>query len=103
MDKSERAKQFMPFAALKGYEQALREKEKIVVPKKELSEDKREELDCTLKMVKEGDVITVVYYSEDEGEYIQVTGVLTKINLEGRCLKIVNTEISLDLICDLQK
>ena len=39
-----RAKQFMPFAALKGYEAALRAKEKIVVPKMELSEEKKEEL-----------------------------------------------------------
>lgn len=28
MDRAERAKQFMPFAALKGYEEALREREK---------------------------------------------------------------------------
>lgn len=28
MDRQERAKQFMPFAALKGYEEALREKER---------------------------------------------------------------------------
>ncbi len=28
MDQAERAKQFMPFAALKGYEEALRERER---------------------------------------------------------------------------
>ena len=31
MKRSERAKQFMPFAALKGYEEALRKKEHKVV------------------------------------------------------------------------
>lgn len=30
MSREERAKQFMPFAALKGYEEALREKEREV-------------------------------------------------------------------------
>lgn len=30
MSRVERAKQFMPFAALKGYEEALREKEREV-------------------------------------------------------------------------
>ena len=45
MDRAERAKQFMPFAALKGYEEALREKEKIVVPRIELSEEMKEELE----------------------------------------------------------
>lgn len=29
MERSERAKQFMPFSALKGYTEALRQKEKI--------------------------------------------------------------------------
>ena len=33
MNREDRAKQFMPFAALKGYPEALRKKEKIVVPK----------------------------------------------------------------------
>ena len=44
MNREERAKQFMPFAALKGYPEALRKKEKVVVPKKELSEEYQEEL-----------------------------------------------------------
>lgn len=33
MDREERAKQFIPFSPLKGYEEALREKEKTVVPR----------------------------------------------------------------------
>ena len=103
MDKSERAKQFMPFAALKGYEQALREKEKIVVPKKELSEDEKEELDRMMQSVKRGDVITAVYYNEDDEEYIQVTGVMTKIDLTSRMLRIVNTNIPLDAVCELRR
>lgn len=103
MDKSERAKQFMPFAALKGYDEALRAKEKVVVSKKELSEDAWEELNCTIQSVEKGDVITVVYYSEEYGEYIQVTGVLARIDLEGRTLTVVNTDIPLDMIYKLQK
>ena len=39
MNQAARAKQFMPFAALKGYDIALRAKEKILVPKIELSEE----------------------------------------------------------------
>ena len=38
-----RAKQFMPFAALKGLPDALAAKEKIVVEKIELSSDMEEE------------------------------------------------------------
>lgn len=35
MSREERAKQFMPFAALKGYEEALREKEREVTEREE--------------------------------------------------------------------
>ena len=38
MERSNRAKQFMPFDALKGFREALEEKERILVPKRELSE-----------------------------------------------------------------
>ena len=37
--KADRAKQFIPFDALKGLKEALKEKEKIYVEKKELSEE----------------------------------------------------------------
>ena len=45
MSRENRAKQFMPFAALKGLEEALEKKEKIVVPKAELCDDYKEQLD----------------------------------------------------------
>lgn len=35
MDREERAKQFMPFAALKGYQEAIRKKEREVERKME--------------------------------------------------------------------
>lgn len=47
MSREERAKQFMPFAALKGYEEALRKKEKILMSKKGLSEEDQRE--CNLQ------------------------------------------------------
>lgn len=51
MMREERAKQFMPFAALKGYEEALHRKEKHKVPKMELSEEYQEILDRKLRQV----------------------------------------------------
>ena len=49
MSREDRAKQFMPFAALKGYPEALRKKEKIVVPRAEVSEEYAEVLDMRAK------------------------------------------------------
>ena len=39
MDREQRTKQFMPFAALKGYEKALRQKEQLIDSEKEPSEE----------------------------------------------------------------
>ena len=39
MSREERAKQFMPFAALKGYAEALRKKEKEMETQKEKNDD----------------------------------------------------------------
>ena len=99
MSREERAKKFIPFAALKGYPDALRKKEKIVVPKTELSEEYREELDRKLKQVQKNDIITVVYY--EKNEYLKKTGMVSRIDETARVLKIVNTKISFEDIYDI--
>ncbi|MDO4321874.1 MAG: YolD-like family protein [Lachnospiraceae bacterium] len=99
MPHEERAKQFMPFSALKGYSDALRKKEKILVPKRELSEEYQETLDRKLCQVRKNDVITVVYFRA--GEYIRQTGMVSRIDRSARLIQIVNTKISFDNICDI--
>ena len=50
MPSGARAKQFMPFDALKGFQEALRSKEQPTEPRKELPEDWAEELDRRLRI-----------------------------------------------------
>ena len=99
MKREERAKQFMPFAALKGFQEALQEKEKIVVEKIELTDERKEELDRKLEEIKKNDIITVVYFSE--GEYLKMTGMVSGFNGVERVIKIVNTKIRLEDIYDI--
>lgn len=94
-----RAKQFVPFAALKGYEEALQAKEKIVVEKIELSEEKKAELDFKLHQVKRNDIIKVVYFCKDE--YLKVEGMVSRLDTDARILKIVNTKIPFEDIYDI--
>lgn len=99
MDRADRAKQFMPFDALKGFREALEEKERIIVPKRELSEEQKEALDLKMRQVRKKDIITVEYFHD--GEYVQVTGMVSGIDEVGRVLKIVNTKIEMADIIDL--
>lgn len=96
---SNRAKQFAPFDALKGFREALKEKEKIKIDKKELSEERAKEINELLKNVKEGMLTTIVYYLD--GEYIQLTGIVLKIEKQKRCLQIEETVICFDDIYDI--
>ena len=94
-----RAKQFIPFAAVKGYEEALRAKEKIIVEKIELSEEKKAELDFKLHQINKMDIITVVYFNK--GEYIRLEGVVSRLDTDARVLKVVNTKIPFEDIYEL--
>lgn len=99
MARADRAMQFAPFAALKGYEEALRKKEVVEVPKAELSEEALEFLDYKLSQISCGEIITVVYY--DSGAYIKKTGMVSKINTQSRYITIVTTDICFDDIKDI--
>ena len=99
MDRSERAKQFMPFAALKGFEELLAEKEKMIVPKIELSEERKAELDDKMRSIQKNDIITVTYYAKDE--YLKMCGMVSGINTNVRYLKVANTKIPFDDIYDI--
>ncbi len=96
---SDRAKQFMPFAALKGFYDLIRERERIVVPKHELTDDKAAELSEIIKSVEKGKMVKVIYYSD--GEYVSAEGIVSRIDLELRKLTVVKTEIDLDDIWDI--
>ena len=94
MSPEERAKQFMPFAALKGYEEALRKKERIIVPKAELSEECKEELDRKFRQIRKKDIVSVIYFMD--GEYYKLTGMVSRIDVTARILVIVQTKIPFD-------
>ncbi len=94
-----RAAQFLPFQAVKGLDEALLAKEKIVVPKIELSEEMYEELDKKMHNIKKGRIITCVYFHK--GEYLKVTGMVARFDDVARILQIVNTKIHFDDILDV--
>lgn len=97
--KAQRAQIFQSFDALKGFREILKEQERIVVPKKILSEDDLTELDYKIHQVKVGMIIQIVYY--DKAQYIQIEGVVSKINLDTKIIQIVKTKISLTTIINI--
>lgn len=99
MSQQDRAKQFMPFAALKGLPEALAKKEKILVPKMELSEEYREELDRIFQKIERRDIVSLVYFHEDN--YEKITGMVSRIDTNAGYIQIVNTKVFFDDISDI--
>ncbi|MCI9013838.1 MAG: YolD-like family protein [Lachnospiraceae bacterium] len=99
MPVEDRAKQFMPFAALKGLPDALAARERIIVPKTELSEEMAQELDRRMHSLSKGKIASVVYFHRDK--YIKITGMVARIDETSRILQIVNTKIDFDDIVEI--
>ena len=97
--RTSRAQIFQSFDALKGFREILKEKERVYVAKKILSEDDLNELDYKVHQIKVGMMIQVTYY--DNGQYIQFEGIVSKLNLDTKIIQIVKTKISLDKIIDI--
>jgi hypothetical protein len=97
---AERAKIFMPFDALKGFKEALKEKEKIIVEKIELSEEEKDKLIYKLDHLKKGLLIKVVYYNNQE--YIELKGIVAMINVLSKIVTIVDKKIRVEDILSLE-
>lgn len=88
---ADRAKIFAPFDALKGFKEALKEKEKIVVEKRIISQEEKEKIGNILKEIKKKDMVEIIYFNN--GEYIKVKGIVSKIDFVYLKITIVTTKI----------
>ena len=64
MDRGARAKQFIPFDAMKGLREALKKQEELLMKseKRELSEETAEELSRCLSELQRGDEVRVTFH-----------------------------------------
>jgi len=91
---SERAKQFLPFAAVKGLNDALEKKEKVAQSKTEMSEELASELNDKIHSIKKGSVVTITYYCNDD--FVMLTGTVIQIDSAYRIIQIDDTSIDMD-------
>lgn len=100
MSRENRAKQFMPFAALTGHREVLALREKVVVEKTELSEEMKEELNWKVKQLEKGSMASLEYF--DGEQYLHITGMVTGIDFDRRIIWIVNKAVAFDHIRQLE-
>ncbi len=92
MDKEKMAAQFLPFAALTGFDQIIIESAKRKVKQKILLDDKKEELNRKLNYLCKipNAYIEVTYYQfeklKEGGEYITKKGNIKKVDRDNKCI-----------------
>lgn len=92
-----RARQFLPFDALKGLQEALREKEVEYEEKKDLSEDTLNELNNKFNQLDNGSFVKITFYKN--GKYSEIKGRVTNIDYIKKKIQI-NKEYNIN-ICDI--
>ena len=110
MSMIDRAAQFSPFAALTGYDAAIKETGRLTNQRIELTEDSRAALDRKQQLLLDNladyPEVSVTYFVLDEwksgGAYVTVTGRVKKVDEFERLLILSDgTKIPLDEIQDL--
>lgn len=108
---SDRAAQFMPFRAMTGYEDAVRETARLTEEQIELTEDERLFLDRELQRLAERIAqrpqVTLTYFQPDSrksgGAYVTLTGRLKRIDdVEGQLLLLDGERIPIDALLRIQ-
>lgn len=87
----DRARQFSPFAALRGYYELVHERERVPTPRRELTEEEARELDAALAQVARGSLVRVTYYDGDA--YVTREGLVSQKDEILRDLWLVRTKI----------
>lgn len=111
MSRESRAAQFSPFAALSGYEAAVRETARLTEPQSELTEDEKERINERLLMLAEcaaeSPRIKITHFVKDSkkfgGAYVTVTGRFVRIDEYEKTIYLVGGErIPIDGIREIE-
>ncbi len=111
MPMSDRAAQFAPFAALTGYDSAIKETGRLTDERIELDEEALTALDrkyqLLIEALDEAPEVTIIYFQPDErkagGQYVSATGTVKKVDTFGRRILLQDgTRIPLDSVYDLR-
>ena len=96
MTREQRAKQFMPFDAMKGLQEALRDRGErhSRVERRGISEEEQEALSAVLNRLSKGDKIRISYYCHFHD--VEKAGTVTAINYAYRFLKVDEEKIVFD-------
>ena len=110
MSMENRAAQFSPFAALTGYDNAIKEASRYIVNKKELSDEQKELISNKLNYINDNllkkENIKITYFAKDKtkngGIYKTINGIIYKIDLYNKAIIINKQAISIYDVIEIE-
>lgn len=101
LSSNDRARQFLPFDALKGLKEALRikEYEHERLKEKDISEEKAKNISDALMNIEKNTIVMATYFND--GYYIDIKG-KAKLFIESNIIQIDDIKINLDQLFDLK-
>lgn len=91
---------FQAFDALKGFRQMLAACEETTVEPYKMTEERIEELNMKVPQIVAGKLLKVIYCKD--GKYIEVEGMVTKIDFSSEILQIVKTRSDLKTLVSVE-
>ena len=107
----QRAAQFAPFAALTGYESAIKETARVTDEFIELDDNSKDILDVKLQILQENIAnhpqVTIIYFQPDNkkegGSYITCNNIIKKIDVYNKAIIMLDeTVIRISMIIDIK-
>lgn len=97
----QRAKQFMPFAAVKGLEKAIAEQDQLLnrVDEVELGEEQIQRINEELKHLAKGNMVSIRFYND--GRYQTLEGIVEQIDSAWSTIRVSKTAIPVKRILDV--
>lgn len=95
-----RARQFMPFAALKGYHEMAYAREATPEPRREVTAEQADALTHAIGGLSRGDVVRVTHY--EDGAYVTTVGAVSEVVEAYRTIVIVRRRIAFDDIWSIE-
>lgn len=96
---SDRAKQFMPFSPLTGYDQMISSIEKVDRKIKVLDEEEVYKINEKLSLLKKGDIVNVIFFEKED--CLKISGMVSNVDQALEVIKVVKTEIKFKNILEI--
>ena len=103
MDRKDRAKQFLPFDAMKGLYEALRRQEELLEREEKIepSEEDAAMISATLALLSRGEGVNVTFYCE--GYYRTICGTVTTFDEIKRFIVVAGEKVAFDDIVAIER